>query len=495
MRAAPEMRRKLIAGNWKMYKTTAEAVGPRRGDQEGRRGRPERRARGPALHVARRGRGRGQGQPGRGRLPEHALREGGCLHGRGLRGDAEGHRRRRTRSSATPSGGSTSPRPTRASRRRRRSRSTTASRPISCVGETARRARGRQDDGGRGPAGGRDPERRLRRRGEEGRDRVRAGLGDRHRQGRDAGAGAGGPRLHPLADRREARPGRGRRAARPLRRQREARQREGPDGAARTWTAPSSAAPRSRPTRSSSSSSTTSSSHDASAVPTAPARSGERPGPWWPTSSSPRPRGRLETAVDRMPCRGSNGPWLSGAVRTWPGAELAQTPGVAGGLSACRSCRRLSPRPGAGRGDQLPGLPAAEASRLASLPARRAPPGGAAAGLAFSLRPPARAAASGRGAGAAGVPALRAARARLRSPVVLRVPAQRARRLLLPRQVVLPLVREEATDPLGRVAVRGGARQDRPPPRRADHPAAAPPAAAPAARAAHRARGAPPPRP
>jgi hypothetical protein len=35
--------------------------------------------------------------------------------------------------------------------------------------------------------------------------RLRARLGDRHRQGGDAGAGAGGARLHPLADRREAR--------------------------------------------------------------------------------------------------------------------------------------------------------------------------------------------------------------------------------------------------------------------------------------------------
>ena len=43
-------------------------------------------------------------------------------------------------------------------------------------------------------------------------------------------AGAGGPRLRPLADRREARQaGRGR-AARALRRQRQARQRQGPDG-------------------------------------------------------------------------------------------------------------------------------------------------------------------------------------------------------------------------------------------------------------------------
>ena len=105
---------------------------------------------------------------------------------------------------------------------------------------------------------------------------------------------------------------------------------------------------------------------------------------------------------------------------------------VAGGPSACRSCRRLSPRPGAGRGDHLPGLAAAAASRLAALPARRASPGGAAAGVARPLCPSARAAAVGRGAGATGVPALWAARAWLRQALVRRVPAQRAGRLLLP---------------------------------------------------------------
>jgi hypothetical protein len=99
---------------------------------------------------------------------------------------------------------------------------------------------------------------------------------------------------------------------------------------------------------------------------------------------------------------------------------------VTGGPSACRSCRRLSPRPGAGRGDQLPGLPAAEASRVAALPARvpsvvvavegRAPPGGAAAAVARPLRPLSRAAATGRGTGAAGVLAVRFARAWLRPP-------------------------------------------------------------------------------
>ncbi len=45
----------------------------------------------------------------------------------------------------------------------------------------------------------------------------------------------------------------------------------------------------------------------------------------------------------------------------------------------------------------------------------------------------------------------------------------------------------KAPAPVGRVAVRGGARQGRPPPRRSDHPAAAASALPKAARAAHRA--------
>jgi hypothetical protein len=70
-----------------------------------------------------------------------------------------------------------------------------------------------------------------------------------------------------------------------------------------------------------------------------------------------------------------------------------------------------------GRGDHLPGLPAAEASRVASLPARRVPPGGAAAGMALSLRPAEGPSSTGGRAGAVGVPQVRPAPAWLRPPV------------------------------------------------------------------------------
>jgi hypothetical protein len=97
-----------------------------------------------------------------------------------------------------------------------------------------------------------------------------------------------------------------------------------------------------------------------------------------------------------------------------------------------------------------------------SLPAGRAPPGGAAASLARSLRPLPRAAAAGRGAGAAGAPALWPARAWLRTAVVRAVPRECARRLLLPRSLLLPLMREAAPAPLRRVAVQGSAGRSRP---------------------------------
>ena len=70
--------------------------GPRRGDQEGRRRRARGHARGAALHGASVGGRGGEGVARRRRRPEHALREGGSVHGRGLCGDAAGRGRART---------------------------------------------------------------------------------------------------------------------------------------------------------------------------------------------------------------------------------------------------------------------------------------------------------------------------------------------------------------------------------------------------------------
>ena len=58
-----------------------------------------------------------------------------------------------------------------------------------------------------------------------GRDRLRAGLGDRHRPDRDARAGAGGDRVHPRRSSATARRAAGRGGPDPLRRLGEARQR------------------------------------------------------------------------------------------------------------------------------------------------------------------------------------------------------------------------------------------------------------------------------
>jgi hypothetical protein len=63
------------------------------------------------------------------------------------------------------------------------------------------------------------------------------------------------------------------------------------------------------------------------------------------------------------------------------------------------------------------------------------------------------------------------------------VPPQRARRLLLPGAVLLSVVREEATAPLGQVAARAAARSRPAPPRGAHHPAPAAPAVSSSARA------------
>lgn len=81
-------------------------------------------------------------------------------------------------------------------------------------------------------------------------------------------------------------------------------------------------------------------------------------------------------------------------------------------------CRRLSPRLRPGRGDLLPGLQPEASARVAALPAGRAPPRGAAAGLAGALREASRPAARGGRARAAGVPALRPSRSWFRPALV-----------------------------------------------------------------------------
>jgi hypothetical protein len=164
---------------------------------------------------------------------------------------------------------------------------------------------------------------------------------------------------------------------------------------------------------------------------------------------------------------------------------------VTGGPSACRCCRRLSPRPGAGRGDQLPDLQAETIPRVAPLPARGGAPRGIAASLARSFRSAARAAAPGGRASATGVLEVRSRRTRLRTAVVRRVPEECPGDILLPRPYLLPLVREEEAAAVGRVAARGCAAARGAPPRGAHHPAPVAPAVSPPAGATRRARSCP----
>ena len=115
--------------------------------------------------------------------------------------------------SATPSGASTSARPTARCRRRCPAALEAGLRPILCVGETEEERE----------AG--ETERKLRHQVQEGLekvadraarrggDRLRADLGDRHRQGRHARAGAGGDRVRARAGRRPLEGGRRARCA------------------------------------------------------------------------------------------------------------------------------------------------------------------------------------------------------------------------------------------------------------------------------------------
>ena len=178
-------RRPLMAGNWKMYKTQAEAVAFVQAFQAaGRRRRRPRHAALRTVHGASGHEGRGAWDQRDGRRPEHALRARRRLHGRDRGGDAgRGRRRRRD------------PRPLRAppvlrrERRRTRPEGARGARrrllPVLCCGESdAEREAGKTEDkvGGQIDAGLAQIDRR---RARPCRGRLRADLGDRHRQDGD----------------------------------------------------------------------------------------------------------------------------------------------------------------------------------------------------------------------------------------------------------------------------------------------------------------------
>ena len=102
--------------------------------------------------------------------------------------------------------------------------------------------------------------------------------------------------------------------------------------------------------------------------------------------------------------------------------------------------------------------------------------------MAYALSAAARAAAPGGRAGATGVPEVRPCRTRLRTALVLAVPQERARRLLLPGPQLLPLLREEEA-PVGGVDARGRADARRTPPCGAHDPTPAASAVPPPPRA------------
>ncbi len=223
------MRRPYIAGNWKLWGTRAEARRLLRAAGRAAAGRdPARRRRRrsacpfTALDVVRdeaaRHRGarlRAEHAPGRGRGAFTGEISAPML-------TELGDRRRRARPLRAPP--ATSARPTARCRRR-----CPAALAAGLAADPLRRrdrggARGGRHRAQAAPPGAGGAREGRRRAAGRGRDRLRADLGDRHRQGRDARAGAGGDRLRARA-RGRPRAGRGRARARPLRRQRQARER------------------------------------------------------------------------------------------------------------------------------------------------------------------------------------------------------------------------------------------------------------------------------
>ena len=218
----------VIAGNWKMHTTLAEARALAAAVRDGCRGLTGHRRRGvPAVHGAQRG-GRGARRLARpARRAGRALGDGGRLHGRGLaaRSGTSAARVRHPRPLRAPPRASA--RPTRSCGGRSRRRSRHGLTPLVCVGETLDERDGRADARGGRPAARRAPSAASRpARSRRCVTRLRAGVGDRHRADGDAR-----PRPHEVHARirARARPA-GRRGARrgvphPLRRQRQARQR------------------------------------------------------------------------------------------------------------------------------------------------------------------------------------------------------------------------------------------------------------------------------
>ena len=186
-RSCPAWRRSrrlmLIAGNWKMFKGPREAGEFCRALRDADAARGRRRRRLPAVRLARRRRAGARRHGDRRLRAELPLGARGRVHRRGLRADAA--RARRLRHDRRPLGAAP------VLRRDRRDRRAALPRR---AGERAARDRLRRRDPGRA-RGGRDrggaapPGRRARGRRQP-RDRLRAGLGDRHREDRDARDGA-----------------------------------------------------------------------------------------------------------------------------------------------------------------------------------------------------------------------------------------------------------------------------------------------------------------
>ena len=192
----------LIAGNWKMFKGP---VGDRRASAGAARvdRRVERhRRRASARRTSRSQRAR-RARPSSG-IAVYAQNvhwaESGAFTGEISAAMLRRARRRRRDRRPLRAAAATSARPTRRCRLRAEAALDAGLGVIACVGETRGRARRGRDRGRAAPPGGAD--RRRDRRSRAARDRLRARLGDRHRQDRHARAGAGGARLHPQPPRR-----------------------------------------------------------------------------------------------------------------------------------------------------------------------------------------------------------------------------------------------------------------------------------------------------
>ena len=199
----------------------------------------------------------------------------------------------------------------------------------------------------------------------------------------------------------------------------------------------------------------------------APSSRRARPVAGW----GPRRAWAFEGGADLRKVTPISGPVLA---PPWCRLPLARPGRVSRGRRPSRSRWTLSHRLVGWCGDQLPGLQAETGARVPALPSGRAAPRGAAAPLAHPLRSAAWPAAAGGRAGAARVHALWPRRTRLREALVWHVPDKRPLPVFMSRKVFLPVVREEASAPLGGVASEGSARARSPSPCRPHH--ATPPA-------------------